>query len=109
MIDWDAALESVNSDRTLLFEVVEILKNELPELHNELRNATEAGESDAIRNAAHKFKGSVRFLGPNTVHDLTESIELLEPMDLAVLNASLQKLANEVDLLTNELNQFVTK
>ena len=109
MVDWAIALESVNADSELLVDVVKILLDEIPNLHNDLRSATFSKDTDAIQNAAHKFKGSVRFLGPNTVYDLAEGIELLEPMDLGQANELLSKLNDETELLSTSLKEFIAK
>ena len=109
MIDWEEALASVNHDRALLVEVTQILLSELPELHSELRSATRTANHKAIRSAAHKFKGSVRFLGQSSVYDLTEKIELLEPMDLAQVKKWVEALGPELTSLITEINAFMSE
>ena len=74
-IDWSAALEAVNEDQDLLLEVVQILADDLPNLRTEVREAMENQDADALRQAAHKMKGSVRFLGPSTVYDIAFQLE----------------------------------
>ena len=75
VIDWSAALESVNGDQGLLLEVVQILADDLPNLRTEVREAIENQDVEALQQAAHKMKGSVRFLGPSTVYDISFQLE----------------------------------
>ncbi len=107
MIDWNVAMESVNADQQLLADVVGILQTELPQLNRELRSAVASGESTAIAEAAHKLKGSVRFLGPSVVYDSAERIELLEPMDLGVANQIVESLSQSSDELSKELADYI--
>lgn len=74
-IDWSAALEAVNGDQGLLLEVVQILADDLPNLSAEVREAVENRDAEALRQAAHKLKGSVRFLGPSMVYDISFQLE----------------------------------
>lgn len=106
-IDWNTALESVNSDQELLLEIIAILQQETPTLRSELQSAVADCNADETRKAAHKLKGSVRFLGPNEVHSLAEQIELMELEDFANVDKLCADLTVAIDNLSLELTAYV--
>ena len=106
-IDWSAALESVNGDQGLLLEVVEILVDDLPNLNTEVREAIENQDADALRQAAHKLKGSVRFLGPSSVYDIAFQLEQQGVNgDLAGAGQLQAELVNELESMSNDLARY---
>jgi PAS domain S-box-containing protein len=59
-VDWPAALETVQGDRTLLKAVIEATLAECPVVLGELENAVGARDADVVRRAAHTIKGALR-------------------------------------------------
>ena len=106
-IDWSAALESVNGDRGLLLEVVQILVDDLPNLRAEMRAAIENQDAGAMRQAAHKMKGSVRFLGPSAVYDIAFQLEQRGTNgDLDGVDELESELVKELESMSAELTRF---
>lgn len=108
-IDWNAALDAVNSDQDLLLEVIEILQQEIPDLHQQLRRGVADNDETLLRQSAHKLKGSVRFLGPTDVHDIAEQIELTEHSDPRKVADAFAELTIAIDSLSRELSDYVTQ
>ena len=106
-IDWNTALESVNSDQQLLLEIIAILQQETPTLQSELQDAVTDRNADETRKAAHKLKGSVRFLGPNDVHTLAEQIELMDLEDFGNVDKVCADLFAAIENLSRELTAYV--
>jgi len=106
-IDWNAALESVNSDRGLLLEVIAILQQEIPKLHAAMLQAVEDKNELGLRQTAHQLKGSVRFLGPNAVHSIAEQIEMADAKSMHRVGKRLTDLSAAIDRLALELKAFV--
>ncbi|MGO9114385.1 MAG: response regulator [Thermoguttaceae bacterium] len=67
IIDWSAARKAVRGDDHLLDIIVETALGEIPHLLAEIRRAASAGDSQALRLAAHTLKGSVRYFGAQRV------------------------------------------
>ncbi len=106
-IDWSAALESVNEDQGLLLEVVQILADDLPNLRTEVREAIENQDADALRQAAHKMKGSVRFLGPSAVYDISFQLEQLGMNgELDGVSELQSELVKELASMSGDLTRF---
>ena len=106
-IDWSEALESVNGDQGLLLEVVQILADDLPNLNTEVREAVENQDAEALKQAAHKMKGSVRFLGPSTVYDISFQLEQRGANgDLSGVSQLQSDLVKELDSLSDDLARF---
>jgi two-component system sensor histidine kinase BarA len=106
-IDWSAALESVNGDQGLLLEVVQILADDLPNLREEVREAIENQDVEALRQAAHKMKGSVRFLGPSTVYDVAFQLEQRGMNgDLDGVSQLQSELVKELESMSGDLTRF---
>lgn len=66
-IDWDTALQSVGDDPSLLKIIVETLIEAGPDMLNDIDAAAEKRDMKTLRRAAHSMKGSVLFLGCDTV------------------------------------------
>jgi HPt (histidine-containing phosphotransfer) domain-containing protein len=107
IVDWNAALDAVNSDQELLLEVIAILQQELPALHSELQQAVASRDTEAQRRTAHKLKGSVRFLGTTKVHTIAEQLELMDSNEALKGDELCAELSMEIEKLTLELKAYV--
>ncbi|MGI9519046.1 MAG: response regulator [Pirellulaceae bacterium] len=77
LIDWAEALESVNGDRALLHELVEVFLNHIPELVDEAAIAVQRNDHESLRVTVHSIKGSMLFLKPADALDCAEEVEQL--------------------------------
>ena len=68
LFDREALLERVDNDMEFLAETVEMLEEDGPDLLNQVREAIEGGDSEALSVAAHTYKGMVaNFCADSTV------------------------------------------
>ena len=77
IVDWARALKSVNGDPGLLSAVIRAYLAESPGLMSAIRTAVEESQSQDLKTAAHTLKGALLFLGPSTVLDQAECLELM--------------------------------
>ncbi len=75
VVDWRAALRSVNGDDDLLQVVVEAAAEELPKQLHSLRRAVEARDAEALRVASHALKGTVRYFGAPAAYEGAYQLE----------------------------------
>ena len=61
--DMEIALESVDGDKELLVEVIQVYLDECPRLLEQLHDAIEAKDFKGAQRAAHTIKGSSRIFG----------------------------------------------
>jgi HPt (histidine-containing phosphotransfer) domain-containing protein len=81
MIDWPAVLKTVRGDDRLLQTIVEAASGEIPNLLAEIHRAAAAGESKALRLAAHTLKGSIRYFGARCVLEQVLRLETMGQSD----------------------------
>ena len=59
VLDPNAALERVDGDRELLGEIIDLFQQDIDNLVQELEQAVQAKDPEAIMRTAHRLKGSV--------------------------------------------------
>ncbi len=62
-LDWNAVLRVLDGDATLVKNVAETARAEIPRLLAEVARAIAEGNATALRLASHTLKGSVRYFG----------------------------------------------
>ncbi len=110
VIDWDAALRSVNGDRTLLRDLAEAFLMESPQRVEEIRRALAEGDAASLRRAAHTVKGSARYFGAaemfrhaERLEELAKNGDLAEAAPLAeTLITAMQQLKAALGTLVEE-------
>lgn len=71
VIDWDEAMEQVGGDLEFLNEVLQDLLTESDSAQQEIADAIEAKDFDAIMKAAHRIKGSASYLCCEALKDIS--------------------------------------
>ncbi|MEX0586018.1 MAG: Hpt domain-containing protein, partial [Pirellulales bacterium] len=69
--------DAVRQDRELLLEVVAAFLEECPELMGQIRGAIDRSDAGALRLAAHRLKGSMRYFGATRAFDQAYILETL--------------------------------
>lgn len=77
VFDRSQALERMEGDEELLFEMIELFLEDCPSQMEGIRTALAAGDPDRLGNAAHAFKGSVGNFGARTSFDAAQRLEHL--------------------------------
>jgi HPt (histidine-containing phosphotransfer) domain-containing protein len=75
LVDWNAALQSVQGDQELMLVVIEAVFEECPRLMEDLEQAIAKGDYPAVQRGAHTIKGSFRHFGTSRVEALAERLE----------------------------------
>ncbi len=76
-IDIAEALEVMDGDRELLVECFEDLLNAIPESLENISVAISSGDFEKLDEAAHKIKGSFRYLGAGPAADAAYKLEVM--------------------------------
>jgi HPt (histidine-containing phosphotransfer) domain-containing protein len=75
-IDWDTVLKAVDSRRELLSELIDLFFVEYPALLKQIRTAVAESDAAALRLAAHRLKGCLRYFGENQAAEFALQLEL---------------------------------
>jgi CheY-like chemotaxis protein/HPt (histidine-containing phosphotransfer) domain-containing protein len=103
-IDWSAALDAVQGDCALLAEIVDAFLEECPALIAEIHRAVAAADGAALRLAAHRLKGSMRYFGATRAYDQAFILETVgREGRLADAAAPLAVLEGDLTRLTAQL------
>jgi two-component system, sensor histidine kinase and response regulator len=107
-VDWSAALDAVQQDRDLLAEVIGAFLEECPELMGAIRNALNCADAPALRIAAHRLKGSMRYFGATRAFDQAYILETLgRDGRLAEAPAAIARLDHLVSQLSPQLASYL--
>lgn len=75
MLDWDAALKTVNGHQSILEGVLEAVLEECPQLLEQLDSALSQEDAQTVQRAAHTIKGSMRAFNAVEITDVAQRIE----------------------------------
>jgi signal transduction histidine kinase/DNA-binding response OmpR family regulator len=75
VIDWDAALEAVDGEESLLQTLVEAVLEESPRILEAIRRAVADRDATSLRTAAHTLKGSIRYFRADAAFDAAFRLE----------------------------------
>jgi CheY-like chemotaxis protein len=73
--DWRQALDAVEGDEALLRVVAEAALEEIPSLMTAISDAVAQRDAAALRFAAHKLQGSIRYFGPTPLFEQVCELE----------------------------------
>ena len=108
IVDWAAALNSVQGDHGLLKAVVETFLQECPELRATMRRALSEGDAASLRRAAHTLKGSSEYVGAKRAFEKAFELEkMAERGKLDGAEELLDALEGEVTRLAPVLLDYV--
>jgi len=74
-IDIDEALEIMDDDDELLRECFDDFLNDMPDYLNNIKHAIELNDGVELEKAAHKLKGSLKYLAANDAADISYKLE----------------------------------
>ncbi|MGM0576930.1 MAG: Hpt domain-containing protein [Myxococcota bacterium] len=75
VLDWDGAVERLGGSEETLRAVAKVFLEQLPVMTGDVRSALDAGDPEALQDAAHTLKGSAGSLGADPVADLAFELE----------------------------------
>jgi histidine phosphotransfer protein HptB len=91
-----AKLVNELGDRAIVVELVTSFLAELSKRGAAITSAIAAADTAAASRAAHTLKSSARLLGANTLADMCQEIEHLQPVDVAALEQLLEAAEDEL-------------
>ncbi|MBI3862018.1 MAG: response regulator, partial [Planctomycetia bacterium] len=107
LVDWQAALETVQGDRGLLKAVIDAVLAECPTLIVQLERDVAAGDAPGVRRAAHTIKGSLRTFESAQAAEFAEQIESAgRSGNLSGVPALVPGLKKVLDAVLQELSRF---
>jgi len=103
LIDWPAALASAGGNKILLAEVIDAVIQEIPRFQREIATGIETTDLELLERAAHSLKGSLAFLGAESILIHARELEAMAnqgelgeaPQKAAQLNSQLEPLLKE--------------
>ena len=106
-IDWQQALESVDGNRPLLVELIDIFGEECPKLSAEIVGAIQSGDVATLRRAAHTMKGSLAHLAAGKAIGIAQQMEFLaRQQNLPAASALWPNLRAELDRILPVMRDF---
>jgi CheY-like chemotaxis protein len=106
-VDWPQALESLDGNRQLLGELIDIYREECPKLRAEIETALAAGDLPSLRRAAHTLKGALSHLAAGRALKLAQQVEdRARDQNLTAAGALWPRLRSELDQLNPLLDEF---
>lgn len=106
LIDWNAALKSVNGHQAILDSMIAAVLDEAPKLLDQLRQAIDTSDSDVIHRASHTIKGAFRSFQPTQLISVAGQIESLASSAPSEQILPLyRQLEEQLDLVLAEIRQ----
>ena len=104
-IDWEAALDAVNRDESLIRTLVDAFKGECPKLIVEIRNSIDRKDARSLQRNAHTIKGSMRLFGAACGYEIAFALEKMgESGSFNEAHETANKLEAELEMVTQELD-----
>lgn len=103
-VNWKEALNQTAGDEDLLWELIEIFRDESPNIMQELENAVDAEDLKEVASKAHYLKGSFRVFSCERALDLAQALEKLTDED--DVNAKFNELKVEYEVVFDELTNW---
>jgi len=76
-IDMEEIMEILDDDKELLIECFDELLNSMPQTLAEIQSAIKEGNASSLDEAAHKFKGALRYIAAGTAADVAYQLETM--------------------------------
>jgi two-component system sensor histidine kinase/response regulator len=105
-IDWSELLMRVEQDEELAREILGIFQSDAPTYREDLRAAFASQDAEAIRKAAHGFKGMLANLSANSA---TEAAGILEELAKTAKPGESGELVTAWELFEKELSGVLTE
>jgi HPt (histidine-containing phosphotransfer) domain-containing protein len=106
-LDRELALARVGGDLDLLKEIANLFVQDYPKVLEELHQAVDSGDAQAVERTAHGLKGSVSTFGARAAMEAARTLENMgRARQLAELNTMLHTLEHALDDLRPELESL---
>jgi HPt (histidine-containing phosphotransfer) domain-containing protein len=107
VLDLPAMLATVDGDRDLLAELIDMFLGESAAMLEAVRTAVTAGDAPALHRAAHALKGAVQIFGARQVYNQAHKLEVMGQKRMltqmtevfSALEQSLARVRNDLGLV----------
>ncbi|MFV1966160.1 MAG: response regulator [Pirellulaceae bacterium] len=107
-VDWNAVLDRLDGDAELLRSLIGLAVTEIPKEVAPIRDATTMLDRNALRKAAHKLKGSLRYFGESTAEACASTLEeTADEISFEVAARELDRLECEVRALLRAMTEYL--
>jgi len=107
VLDRAALIDRVEGDQSLLADMIEIFSAQAPRLLDTMEQSLEAGDTDALRRAAHKLKGTTAEIAASRARRLAAALEDMSAnVRLDDAAETLAELSREINRVLQELATF---
>lgn len=106
VVNVDLLLNSLDHDEELLLQLSETFLQEAPPMMEDIKDAIQKKEYEALERAAHKLKGSISIFGAHMAAGTAQELEMIGRARRASPNLTslANRLEHEVFDLTSELS-----
>ncbi|MCS6967046.1 MAG: Hpt domain-containing protein [Cytophagales bacterium] len=114
MITLDYLYQIAGNDSTILNELFSTLRKNLLELPPEIQLAAQQQQWEQLRNAAHKLKSCVAYIGASELHQILVEIEhnssnSFSPIELEEKVKQVNDWANQILAELNKISRYSTE
>ena len=109
-LNWSAALETMEGDRELLIDIVNLILEGWPDLLQQLEEAVSNSDAQVVQLAAHTIGGTMRtFLAEELTNTAARLEELGRSSELGGASELLSALKKQMKAITKELTAFIAE
>ena len=112
-IDLKEALSLLDDDEELLQQCFKDYFENAPEMIDDIAKAVSAGAASELANAAHRFKGTLKYLAATNAANLAYELEMLgdkgELANVATVLATLKEECKRVEAFMSDYIKAATK
>jgi HPt (histidine-containing phosphotransfer) domain-containing protein len=109
-LDLAGALARFGGDESLLHDMMEYFREDIPGLLTDLENGLAEDDTSRARRAAHSIKGLAAHIGANQLAEAAQKLEQLAAAnDLPQVRAEREAFQQHVGLVMNELAQIAAR
>ena len=109
-MDWEGVLETVGGNRNRLRELVDVARQEVPDLLSQLNDAITAQDARTIQRIACTIKGDANILLAAEMAQVAAAIqESAQRNDLNSASRPMSRLRELVDQFVHECGEFLAK
>ncbi|MGN7612319.1 Hpt domain-containing protein [Magnetococcales bacterium HHB-1] len=106
MINLDKIWDTVDQDKELLLEVIDLFFDDAPNLVQRMRDGLDQNDAEAVLEAAHSLKGAASAFGKTPVYHLTLAIEQMSrEKNLRDAEAKWSSLQTELTVMKDDIQE----
>ena len=106
-IDMKEIMEILDDDKELLIECFDELLNSMPQTLTEIKSAVKQRDASSLDEAAHKLKGSLKYIAAGTAADVAYQLEIMgKEENLSLADKTFSTLCEECEKVKDFMEQY---